>query len=299
MDPFFVRRHQFFQSDLQHRNYWPGASQLTHPVGPGTFIGGVLFQLGLMAGKIGLTQVEAGTSFSGQSTIEALTHTQMAGVRAIPWARLTQSDVQAVGATLRFAREVVVAASLRPELVGDVGQLTLGLIGLVRRTQLLSALANHDAEEALRLLSSSDLYFLGERFWRNHGAETLGESPTTVAMQQINRSGTRTSADYFAGPHLRTFGCLHNHLPPLRPYEDYEHFRLADVMSERLSHFLLDLAESLDRLGIPVEALAVVGEPAIRELAKTATMNDRDDWMAVIESAAQVGIPELILAVQK
>ena len=70
-------------------------------------------------------------------------------------------------------------------------------------------------------------------------------------------------------------------------------------MSERLGHFLLDLAESLDRLGIPVEALAVVGEPAIRELAENATMNDRDDWMAVIESAAQVRIPELILAVQK
>ena len=299
MDPFLVRRHQFFESDLQHRRYWPGASQQTDPLGPGTFIRGVLFQLSLMAGRIGLTQVEAGTSFRGKSTIEALTHTQIAGVRAMPWARLTQSDVHAVGVTLRFAREVVVAASLRPELASEVGQLTLGLIGLARRTQLLSALGKHDAEGALRLLSSSDLYFLGEQFWRKHGAETLGENPTTVAMQQINRDGARTSADYFGGPHLRTFGCLHNHLPPLRPYEDYEHFRLSDVMSERLGHFLLDLAESLDRLGIPVEALAVVGEPAIRELAENATMNDRDDWMAVIESAAQVRIPELILAVQK
>ena len=299
MDPFLVRRHQFFESDLQHRRYWPGASQQTDPLGPGTFIRGVLFQLSLMAGRIGLTQVEAGTSFRGKSAIEALTHTQIAGVRGMPWARLTQSDVHAVGVALRFAREIVVAACLRPELASEVGHLTLGLIGLARRTRLLSALGKQDAEGALRLLSSSDLYFLGEQFWRKHGAETLGENPTTVAIQQINRNSARTSADYFGGPHLKTFGCLHNHLPPLRPYEDYEHFRLADVMSERLGHFLLDLAESLDRLGIPVEALAVVGEPAIRELAENATMNDRDDWMAVIESAAQVRIPELILAVQK
>ena len=298
-DPFFVRRHQFFEDDLHHRSYWPGASQRTHPLGPGTFIGGVLFQLGLMAGKMGLTQVEAGTSFSGHSTIEALTRTQIASVRAVPWARLTQNDVHAVGVTLRFAKEVVVAASLRPELASEVGQLTLGLIGLGRRSQLLSALTHHDVEGALRLLSSSDLYFLAERFWQKHGTGKLGENPTTLAMQQINRSSARTSADFFGGPHLKTFGCLHNHLPALRPYEDYENFRLADAMSERLGHFLLDLAESLDRLGIPVEALAVVGEPAVRELAKNATMNDRDDWMAVIESAAQVRIPELILAVQK
>ena len=70
-------------------------------------------------------------------------------------------------------------------------------------------------------------------------------------------------------------------------------------MSERLGHFLLDLAESLDRLGLPADALAVIGEPAIREVARNAKMIDRDDWMAVLESVGQVRIPELINALHK
>ena len=126
----------------------------------------------------------------------------------------------------------------------------------------------------------------------------LGESPVTAAMQQIKSSSAQAGA-HLGGSHLKTFGCVHNHLPMLRPYEDYENFRFSDAMSERLGHFLLDLAESLDRLGLPADALAVIGEPAIREVARNAKMIDRDDWMAVLESVGQVRIPELINALHK
>ena len=70
-------------------------------------------------------------------------------------------------------------------------------------------------------------------------------------------------------------------------------------MSERLGHFLLDLAEGMDRFGIPVEALAVIGEPAVRELGKQkAKMNDRDDWMAALEGVSRIHLPQLIAAMQ-
>jgi hypothetical protein len=84
----------------------------------------------------------------------------------------------------------------------------------------------------------------------------------------------------------------------LSPYEDYENFRFADAMSERLSHLLLDLAAEMDRIGIPAEALAVLGEPAIREWARNARMNDRDDWMAALEGVSQIRLPQLIAAMQ-
>lgn len=185
-------------------------------------------------------------------------------------------------------------ASLKPSMADEVAELTIGLIGLVRRTRLLGSLAEHDAEGALKLLSSSDLFFLAERYWRKHGNKQLGENPLTTAMQSLEQERIHA----LGGVHPTTYGCLHTHLLPLSPYEDYENFRFADAMSERLSHLLLDLAGEMDRIGIPVEALAVFGEPAIREWARKARMNDRDDWMAALEAASQLQLPQLITAMQ-
>jgi hypothetical protein len=297
-DPFFVRRHEFFER-TPHMIYWPQTAQRTYNQEAGSFIGGVVFQLGMMAGKMGLTQVQADKSFSGHNAVEALTLTQIAGLRSLPWARLKQSDVHALGMRLRFGRELVAVALLRPSMAGELAELTIGLIGPVRRTQLLKSLAEHNADSALKLLSSSDLYFLAERYWQRHGSKELGQTPLADALQSIEKQNPRVGTRYLGGVHPKTYGCLHNHLLPLSPYEEYENFKFPDQMSERLGHFMIDLAEGMDRFGIPVEALAVIGDPAIRELGQKARMNDRDDWMAALEGISQVRIPQLILAVQK
>ncbi len=188
-----------------------------------------------------------------------------------------------MGVKLRLARELVAVASLKPSMANEVAELTTGLIGLVRRTRLLGSLTAHDAEGAIKLLSSSDLYFLAERYWQRHGNKQMAESPLTTAMQSLELPVQQRRGHAFGGIHPTTYGCLHTHLLPLSPYEDYENFRFADAMSERLSHLLLDLAAEMDRIGIPAEALAVLGEPAIREWTRKARMNDRDDWMAALE----------------
>jgi hypothetical protein len=140
-----------------------------------------------------------------------------------------------------------------------VAELSIGLIGPVRRTQLLRSLTGHDADGALKLLSSSDLYFLAERYWRKHGSKQLGENPLTVALQSLEQATHQARTQSFGGIHPSTYGCLHNHLLPLSPYEDYENFRFADAMSERLGHLLLDLAAEMDRIGIPAERWLCLG----------------------------------------
>jgi hypothetical protein len=229
--------------------------------------------------------------------MEALVATQVASLRSLAWARLSQSDLHAVGVKLRLARELVAVASLKPGMANEVADLTIGLISLIRRTQLLRSLTSHDAEGALKLLSSSDLYFLAERYWQRHRNRQLGENPLTVAMQSLEQA-PQARTHSFGGIHPSTYGCLHNHLLPLSPYEDFENFRFAEPMSERLSHLLLDLAAEMDRIGIPAEALAVVGEPAIRKWARMAKMNNRDDWMAALEGVSQIHLPQLIAAMQ-
>jgi tetratricopeptide (TPR) repeat protein len=297
-DPFFIRRHELFEDSPHHKTYWPQTAQRTYLEEAGGFLGGVLFQLGMMAGKIGLTQVETDKSFNGHNTVEAVAATQIASLRSLAWARLKQGDLHAVGVKLRLARELVAVGSLKPPMANEVAELTIGLIGLVRRTQLLRFLTAHDIEGALKLLSSSDLYFLAERYWQKHGSKQLGENPLTVAMQSLEQPTQRASTHSFGGIHPSTYGCLHNHLLPLSPYEDYENFKFADAMSERLGHFLLDLAGEMDRFGIPAESLAVFGEPAIREWARKSRMNDRDDWMAALEGVSRIHLPQLIAAMQ-
>ncbi len=297
-DPLFVRRHELFRDGTHHKVYWPPTEQRSYHQEAGSFLEGVLFQLGPMAGKLGLTQVESDKSFSGHITMEAVAATQIASLRSLAWARLNQSDLHAAGVKLRLAREVVAVASLKPAMATEVAELTIGLIGPVRRTQLLRSLTAHDAEGALKLLSSSDLYFLAERYWRKHGSKQLGENPLTVALQSLEQATHQARTQSFGGIHPSTYGCLHNHLLPLSPYEDYENFRFADAMSERLGHLLLDLAAEMDRIGIPAEALAVLGEPAIREWVRKARMNDRDDWMAALEGVSQIHLPQLIAAMQ-
>ena len=74
---------------------------------------------------------------------------------------------------------------------------------------------------------------------------------------------------------------------PLSPYEDYEYFRFADAMTVRLSYLLLDLTAGMDRIGVPVDALAVASRPFESGYA-AARMNGRDHWMAAPEGASQI-----------
>ena len=123
-DPlFFVRRHELFLERTPHLVYWPQTAQRTYNQEAGAFIAGVVFQLGMMAGKMGLTEVHADKSFSGHNAVEALTLTQIAGLRSLPWARLKQSDVHALGVRLRFARELVAAVpSPKPSMARELAE---------------------------------------------------------------------------------------------------------------------------------------------------------------------------------
>jgi tetratricopeptide (TPR) repeat protein len=96
-DPLFVRRHELFRDGTHHKVYWPPAEQRSYNQEGGIFVEGVLFQLGPMAGRLGLTQVESDKSFSGHNTMEAVAATQIASLRSLAWARLNESDLHAAG----------------------------------------------------------------------------------------------------------------------------------------------------------------------------------------------------------
>jgi hypothetical protein len=69
---------------------------------------------------------------------------------------------------------------------------------------------------------------------------------------------------------------------------------MKDEMSERLSHFLLDAAEMADQAGIPADALAVLSEPLLRQLATDMHMADPDDWLVAIQTMRRMRITPLL-----
>src|SRR5262249_4095144 len=95
---------------------------------------------------------------------------------------------------------------------------------------------------------------------------------------------------YLGGFHPNSYGCTHSHLIRLAPYEEFEHMLFRTPMSERLSDFLLSVAESADRHAVPSDVVAMLAEPLLRQLAANTKMTDGDDWNAAIQGMSQIDV---------
>ncbi len=82
-------------------------------------------------------------------------------------------------------------------------------------------------------------------------------------------------------------------IPPA-PYEDYNNALLTHHLSRRLGHMMLTLAEAADQAGLPLEALALVAEPAVRHLALNAGMNNSADWKGAIRAMSRLPFAKLL-----
>jgi len=86
------------------------------------------------------------------------------------------------------------------------------------------------------------------------------------------------------GGYQASDGCVRPHLVDLGPYEDHEGFRFQDRMAEKLSAIGLDLAVGAQRLGLPVDGLALIAEMAVQHTARRTLMKDSEDWGAALQA---------------
>src|SRR5262249_52455599 len=120
--------------------------------------------------------------------------------------------------------------------------------------------------------------------------DALAREKSVVQPEQVN---------YFGGVHPTTDGCAQPHLAKLAPYEDYENLFFIDPLAERLSDILLYLAESADRIGLPVQALALVAEPAVLQFSMRVKMSHATDWQSAIEAMRSIDLRALIPVLEK
>ena len=292
-DPLLTRKHQFHVAvGSGGRNYWPVASRQTLRRQTGNYLRGPLCQIATLTGEIGLVKAEAGESIGTDPVVEGFAAAQLSGVRSLPWPHVNPLTMHLVALKIRLAREFLARSSLQQEMQQDLAQIVEGLLGPTRRAQLLEAVATRELEGLTDLLSSSDLYFLGHRLWDEKQAAHLGNGPIREALERASALVPSHQDRFFAGSELsdRTYG---KRLPP-PPYEEYNNSLLTHHLSKRLGHLMLTLAESADRSGLPLEALALVAEPAVRHLALNAQMNNSADWKGALRAMSELPLEELV-----
>ena len=292
-DPLLTRKHQFHVTlGSGGRYYWPPASRQTLRRQTGNYLRGPLCQIATLTGEIGLVKAEAGESIGTDPVVEGFAAAQLSGVRSLPWSHLNPLSMHLVALKIRLAREFLARSALQPEMQQDVAQIVEGLLGPTRRAQLLESVATRELEGISALLSSSDLYYLGNRLWDEKQAAHLGNGPVREALERASTLVPSHQDRFFAGSELGDRSYCKRLPPP--PYEEYNNSLLTHHLSRRLGHFMLTLAESADRSGLPLEALALVAEPAVRHLALNAQMNNSADWRGALRAMSRLPLEELV-----
>ena len=292
-DPLLTRKHQFHVAiGSGRRQYWPAASRQTLRRQTGNYLRGPLCQIATLTGEIGLVKAEAGESIGTDPVVEGFAAAQLSGVRSLPWSHLNPLSMHLVALKLRLAREFLARSALQPNLQQDLAQMVGGLLGASRRAQLLEAVAKRELEGVFAMLSSSDLYYLGNRLSDQGQAALLGNGPVREALEHAAALVPPHQDRFFAGSELGHRSYCKRLPPP--PYEEYNNALLTHHLSRRLGHFMLALAESADRSGLPLEALALVAEPAVRHLALNAQMNNSADWRGALRAMSRLPLEELV-----
>jgi hypothetical protein len=268
-NPYFTRSHIFGDSKIG--GYWPKAGLEESPVG--SRIRGGFAQIGFALSGVAATAMDPSISVSPYHAAAM----QLTAVRSVPWNVVEARTIHLAALRVRLGREFIVQAALSDPLRDLLENATLGALGQARRHEMLNAVSIRDVSHAVSLLTASDLFFLADSFISTSAdrgnSEVLVSAYTRelqlVPLQQI---------DYFGGIHTETAGCTHPHLVNSPPYEDYaEHFS-PTPLAERMSDILLEVVESADRIALPVEAVGLLAESAVREFFRQTRSTPREDW---------------------
>ena len=290
-DRYLVRRHMFY--DRYRRQYWLETRSATDAAPTGNYLTGGFAQMPSAVGYMAKTKLEVADSIITSPREDAVVTAGLAAIRSVPWNRVAERSMHLAALKLRLGREFVVRSAFDAEMRKELGRVTIGLLGLRRRFDLLQALGESDVNGALSQLSNADFFFL---------ADALSTSPVSKRAQSILTDAIAHETmvvpphqlDYFGGTHPGTDGCAQPHFTRLAPYEEYENLMFVDPLAERLSDILLYAADAADRLGLPVQGLALLAEPLLQQFSMQVKMNHNTDWQSAIEAMRSIDLVPLI-----
>ena len=288
-DPLFLRKHEFFDLSMDflkdhfRETRLEGIGEET-----GAFIRGGHSGMAIAAGHVAQFALR-----SLDPDALALAKAELGSLRATRWSELRETDVRRFALTVLLGREWVVEAASDESSRVALLRAIAGALTVNRSRQMLSSLEARDWSGAWGAFSLADLFRLGRvRITGSYGA--VGDSPVTRALAALPADGeawNRLNAIGSIRP--STFGHVRPRFWPDGPYEEYARY-LSDMrIAERMAELKLYLVDAADRLGVSVERLAVMAEPAAKHVLSRVQMGDLWDWRSVLRTYAESALPAL------
>ena len=298
-DPLFIRRHRFLVNSSKEKSIWHETNIDSLDADSGSYLRGGVAQIAAVAGEIGLVTDQAGEAMGRDQKGAKLAAAQLAALRATPWRKWNSRQLHQFCSKVRLGKELLAQASMDPELLATISEDLRVLLGPTRCRMLVQGLPGSTSSDSAGPLSAEELFELADRYWKRKGPVGWRESPLADQLAREQPIPASESINWIGGYYPQTYGCGHTHMSPLGPYEEYENVKNPELISERLSHVILDLAEKIDRLGLPLEILPLLAEPAVRRLAMTKWMSDWSDWQSALEGLRELRLEPLISQLQE
>ncbi|MFN8006358.1 MAG: hypothetical protein U0V70_04920 [Terriglobia bacterium] len=297
-DPLFIRRHHFLTTSATARVLWRDTDLDSVDPDSGSYVRGGVAQIAAVAGEVGLTTDEPETAVGRDQPGARLAAAQLAALRAIPWKKWNSRQLQDYCLKVRLGRELLAESSLNPSILTEISDDLRVLVGPTRARLLLQTLPGSTTADSAYPLSSPELYALANAYWKRKGSKGWSKSPLVSQVKAEDSRQGPALPNWAGGYYPHASGCPHAHASSLGSYEEYQNLKDPGLISERLSHVLLDLAEKMDRSGLPLDLLPLVAEPAVRQLGMTKGMSDWSDWQSALVGFRDLRLEPLLSQLQ-
>ncbi len=280
-DPLLLRKHQFVRLDGQVRPEAPfySADILGNTSAGRYFLGGFA-DFAKIAGRVALTNARR-----MDDKVEPYFISQLGSIRSARLQDLKDEDLRLVALKISCAREWIVQAAERPELLAELADGASGLLSFTRRADLLQALQSRDWKSAWSSVTQGDLYHLGDEYLRRYGTAPWN-SPVTAALRRLAAASDGLRLQILGSNLQPLLFCSDPHLLRLSPYEYYERYLLLDKIAARTAEFEISLAAYFDKKGLPASLLGDLAEPLAREVFRSMQLADLRDWQSVVSAYA-------------
>jgi hypothetical protein len=223
---------------------------------------------------------------------------QLAAARSVPWSVIQPGTIHLAALRVRLGREFIVQAAFSDRLWLALENATVGILGPARRYEMLDSVLNRDTTHAMSLLTSSDLFFLADAFLQS-SAQNANSAPLLSAYNEELRRVPLEQAQYFGGIHTETAGCTHAHLMNVPPYEEFADRQTVTPIAERMSDILLELVETADRSGLPIEAVGLLTEHAARQFFAETRNTPKQDWLSSAQALSKLDMSAFVDVLEK